>query len=151
MKKIGLILGLLCFGLVAMVSCDKDDNKQVEVPAKEIKISKDAVNVLVGETQVIDITDGNGGYKVKSSDENKAVASVKGEKQIAVEGKNVGEATLTITDSKQKSITIKVTVSDFFTISYGNKYHSRKIWHCTDFFRFRELRSDFRRCKHSHC
>ncbi|MFJ1426453.1 leucine-rich repeat protein [Capnocytophaga canimorsus] len=113
MKKIGLIFGLLCFGLVAMVSCDKDDNKQVEVPAKEIKISKDAVNVLVGETQVIDITDGNGGYKVKSSDENKAVASVKGEKQIAVEGKNVGEATLTITDGKQKSITIKVTVSDF--------------------------------------
>ncbi|GIM58769.1 hypothetical protein CAPN007_09760 [Capnocytophaga canimorsus] len=96
-----------------MVSCDKDDNKQVEVPAKEIKISKEAVNVLVGETQVIDITDGNGGYKVKSSDEDKAVASVKGEKQIAVEGKNVGEATLTITDSKQKSITIKVTVSDF--------------------------------------
>ncbi|WP_238250348.1 leucine-rich repeat protein [Capnocytophaga cynodegmi] len=113
MRKIGLILGLLCFGLVAMVSCDKDDNKQVEVPAKEIKISKDAVNVLVGETQVIDITDGNGGYKVKSSDENKAVVSIKGEKQIAVEGKNVGEATLTITDSKQKSITIKVTVSDF--------------------------------------
>ncbi|MDT9500565.1 leucine-rich repeat domain-containing protein [Capnocytophaga canimorsus] len=110
MRKIGLILGLLCFGLVAMVSCNKDDNKQVEVPAKEIKIGKDAVNVLVGETQVIDITDGNGAYKVKSSDENKAVASVKGEKQIAVEGKSAGEVTLTITDSKQKQVSVKVNV-----------------------------------------
>lgn len=112
MKKIGLLLGLISIGLVGTISCSKDDNKQVEQPVKNLTIDKSEVGLLVGISEIVSITDGNGGYSVKSSDESKVTASVKAN-QVTIEAKAEGQATVTITDSKEKSVVIKVNVSDF--------------------------------------
>ncbi|GIZ15323.1 hypothetical protein [Capnocytophaga catalasegens] len=129
MKKIGLLLGLTSIGLVGTISCSKDDNKQVEQPVKNLTIDKSEVGLLVGISEIVSITDGNGGYSVKSSDESKVTASVKAN-QVTIEAKAEGQATVTITDSKEKSVVIKVNV--WKSIALDNKSIAIKIGETRD-------------------
>ncbi|MDO4781739.1 MAG: pilus assembly protein N-terminal domain-containing protein [Capnocytophaga felis] len=115
------MLGLVLMGLTTtFVSCDKDDKKEIEKPVyKEIKVDKSSLTLSVGNSETLEITEGNGGYKVTSSDESKATASIKNNTQIVVEGKKSGEVTLTITDAQSKQASIKVVV--FESIALDSK------------------------------
>ncbi|MDO4783293.1 MAG: leucine-rich repeat protein [Capnocytophaga felis] len=115
------MLGLVLLGLTTtFVSCGKDDKKEIEKPVyKEIKVDKSSLTLSVGNSETLEITEGNGGYKVTSSDESKATASIKNNTQIVVEGKKSGEVTLTITDAQSKQASIKVVV--FESIALDSK------------------------------
>lgn len=115
------MLGLVFLGLTTtFVSCDKDDKKEIEKPAyKEIKIDKNSLTLSIGNSETLEITEGNGGYKVTSSDDSKVSASVKNNTQIVVEGKKSGEVTLTVTDAQNKQASVKVVV--FESIALDSK------------------------------
>ncbi|ATA89415.1 hypothetical protein CGC58_06550 [Capnocytophaga stomatis] len=121
MKKISFMLGLVLLGLTTtFVSCDKDDKKEIEKPVyKEIKVDKSSLTLSVGNSEILEITEGNGGYKVTSSDESKATASIKNNTQVVVEAKKSGEVTLMITDAQSKQASVKVVV--FESIALDSK------------------------------
>lgn len=115
------MLGLVLLGLTTtFVSCDKDDKKEIEKPVyKEIKVDKSSLTLSVGNSEILEITEGNGGYKVTSSDESKATASIKNNTQVVVEAKKSGEVTLMITDAQSKQASVKVVV--FESIALDSK------------------------------
>ncbi|GIM49924.1 leucine-rich repeat protein [Capnocytophaga stomatis] len=121
MKRISFMLGLVLLGLTTtFVSCDKDDKKEIEKPVyKEIKVDKSSLTLSVGNSETLEITEGNGGYKVTSSDESKATASIKNNTQVVVEAKKSGEVTLMITDAQSKQASVKVVV--FESIALDSK------------------------------
>ncbi len=111
MKKTILILSTILVGMSLMVSCGSDDDTpEVKTPIRDLKLTENQLSILLEETKEVKITDGNGGYIVKSSDDNVAKAILK-ENVISVEGKNEGNVTLTVTDAKSKTATIEVKVS----------------------------------------
>ncbi len=88
-----------------LTSCKKDEKTE---PIRELKVNKQTITVVIGEETEVKITDGNGGYKLSSDDNVKT--SIKKD-VITIEGVKLGKSTVVITDSKQKTTTINVTVT----------------------------------------
>ncbi|GIZ15325.1 hypothetical protein [Capnocytophaga catalasegens] len=89
MKKIQFILGLM-ITLAMFVSCGKDNNKVEEPPVvHEIKVENDALTILEGESKTIKIVSGNGGYQLKSDNDNVAVTEKEG--VITITGQKQGK------------------------------------------------------------
>lgn len=92
---------VLLSAVFAFSACsdDKDD----------LALDKSEISVNQGETVVVKITSGNGGYAIVSANESIATATVSNN-EITVVGVKGGETTLTLTDSEKKSSVIKATV-----------------------------------------
>jgi len=107
--KIKIILYALCLSFTAFssIGCSDDDNvvefnKNVVLDLKDIEIDP-------GKEAIVKITDGNGGYSVKSTDETIVTGIIDG-MNVKIEGHKSGVASLTITDSKGVSSVVKILV-----------------------------------------
>jgi len=78
---------------------------------KELIISKTELNILANTTATIDIINGNGEYKITSSDDDVASATVENNK-ITVHAKNRGYVTIKIKDRIFKNRDLRVSVHD---------------------------------------
>lgn len=103
------ILYLAGFALLAnalLVSCSEDEPNysNLEVDTQTITIDLDET-----EEGSCNIVEGNGNYRVTSSDESVATVALSGNK-IIVTGLQYGSATITVSDWAKKSTNIKVVV-----------------------------------------
>lgn len=110
--KIRIILYALCLSFITFSStgCSNDDdvvefNKNVILDIKDIEIDP-------GEEAIVKITDGNGGYSTRSTNETIATGTVDGA-NVKIEGHQPGIASLIISDNKGVNSVVKVLV-------YGN-------------------------------
>ncbi len=87
-----------------MTSCTKE-----EEIIKDLKLSEMNVSLLMKEKKDVRIIDGNGSYVAKASN-GKIKVSTKAN-VISIEGVDVGEATVTVTDAKKKTVKISVKIS----------------------------------------
>lgn len=107
--KIRIILYALCLSFIAFssVGCSDDDevvefNKNVVLELKDIEIDP-------GKEASFKITDGNGSYTVKSTDESIATGIIDGT-EVKVTGHKSGVASIIVTDNKGVSSVVKVLV-----------------------------------------
>lgn len=112
MKKATILYAVMFF-IFGAVSCTKDEKGKEPEPPKihELKIEGETLAILEGETKEVKITSGNVPYKV-SADNDNVTATIK-DNVVTVTGQKSGESTLTITDSKDKKATVKVTITAF--------------------------------------
>lgn len=108
MQKIH-IFTLSILATLFLFSC-KSKNQQL--PAKEIKLEKNAITILVNLTEQVKILEGNGNYTVKVSDNNKATATIEDQNKINITAKAEGEVTITVTDDRGKTADIQATITD---------------------------------------
>lgn len=91
---------------VAFASCsDNDDNTSA------IKFNPSTVSVAIGETQKVLMSGGDGTYTAKSSDATITTVSVVKD-SVFVTGVKAGKATILVTDSKNVTGSLSVTVVD---------------------------------------
>ncbi|MDO5104723.1 pilus assembly protein N-terminal domain-containing protein [Capnocytophaga sp.] len=107
MKNFKFMYGVLALFLIA-VGCGKDNETPTEV-INELKTEATELIITEKESKSVKITSGNGAYKVASSDDKVATATVK-DNTVSVEAKKAGTAKITLSDSKNKSLTINVMV-----------------------------------------
>lgn len=89
--------------VLVLASCKDED------PVLDLKLDQTVVEVFTGESKTVKIEGGNGGYEATLSPTGIADVSVSGT-TITVTGKEKGETTVTVKDSKDKSVIFKVTV-----------------------------------------
>ncbi len=92
----------------------KTTTLNVKVSPKTVELKLDKTNTIYiekGELGIVNITQGNGGYIVKSSNTNVATASVEGNK-ITITAKNEGTTTIKVEDQKGKEVSLNVEVSN---------------------------------------
>lgn len=88
---------------MAMVSCSDDDD------TNGIHCNPGKVEVEVGKTQTVALSNGTEAYTVKSSDEATAKATVE-KSTMTVSGIKEGKCTIVVTDSKKLTASVNVTV-----------------------------------------
>ncbi len=76
----------------------------------EIAVEK-SVEIEIGKSKTLDITSGNGGYKLSGFNEKIATAEVKDDNKVIITAIGIGKTTITVTDKKGKEAEIKVTVT----------------------------------------
>lgn len=110
MKKSTNFSSLVCLSLVAMAltfsSCEKDDEDKTP-----LKLSTDKVEVVVGETKSVTVSNGTTPYVATPSD-TKIVTTTVDKSTISLKGVAKGTATVTVTDKNKKSGKITVTVKE---------------------------------------
>lgn len=87
---------------IKVTEADKGETVKLVLEDNELSIMK-------GETGSVLIVSGNGSYFVASSDESVATASIEGN-GVLVEGVSAGDAVITVTDAKEMSAKLYVTV-----------------------------------------
>mgnify|MGYP001516724225 CR=1 FL=1 len=93
LKSMALVI--CCLTSFVLVSCDKDDDKP------NLKISPNKVEVAVGKTVTVSVSNGTAPYTTKSSDAKIAVA--KSDKNaIVITGVKDGSAMITITEGSYR-------------------------------------------------
>lgn len=109
-NKITYLAGALLSSAILMFSCSDDS-----VPTyREIAVDKTEVSMKMGmenPTTEINITGGNGNYKVTVTDEYVATATVNGTK-VVFTGLKSGETTATVMDWARKSVVITVKIAE---------------------------------------
>ncbi|MDL2303195.1 S1 family peptidase [Dysgonomonas sp. OttesenSCG-928-D17] len=83
---------------------------------KELVLDRTQAEVIYRSSSVVNILSGNGNYSISSADERIATASISGN-EITINGINMGNAVLTITDGRNKTKELYVQVRqniDFF-------------------------------------
>ncbi len=83
----------------------------VNVVAKDVALKQTSVTIEKNKVEEVDIVSGSGSYKVASSDETIAKATIEGNK-VKVTALKKGDITVTVSDTKtSKKTTLKVTVT----------------------------------------
>lgn len=110
MKKSISISKLVCLSLAAMVftftSCDKDDDYK-----SPLKLSSENVELVVGKTATVTVSNGTSPYVAASSD-TEIVTTTVDKSTITLKAVAKGTATVAVTDKAKKSGKITVTVKD---------------------------------------
>ena len=107
--------------IISTTSCKKDEDvPTTQVPEKkeqikELKLESSTVQLSINGKASIKITDGNGGYTAKSSDEKTVKASVNND-VISIEAIKEGSTTVIVSDAKSKTATITVNVWKSITL-----------------------------------
>ncbi|NMA75452.1 MAG: hypothetical protein GX963_15175 [Bacteroidales bacterium] len=96
------------FLFVAVASCSDDDetvpfNRNVIVDVNDIELDP-------GAETTITITDGNGNYQVKSTNDEIATASVTSDKTVIIQAHTSGKASIIITDDKGVNAVVAILV-----------------------------------------
>lgn len=116
-KNIAATILLASFAM-SFSSCSGDENTPIEENViSELKMSVDDVKVVVGNKSEIEISKGNGDYKVFSL--NPAIASVKLENgKLVIEGKGNGKTSIVVSDQANlyKKVSV-VSLYDKITVS----------------------------------
>ena len=107
--KVFKIAALAVCAVIAMVfaSCSNDEDNKVST----IKFSPTAATVMVGSTQKVLMAGGDGTYTAKSGDEKTTTVSVVKD-TVFVQGVKAGNTTVIVTDSKNLTGSLSVTVYD---------------------------------------
>ncbi len=98
---------LLLFALalsIGFISCDKEES------VKNLELEKSSIQLVAGAEATVEITDGNGGYKVTSRQQAIATAEVNGS-TITIKALKMGKATIDVKDRENKKANLKVTVT----------------------------------------
>jgi hypothetical protein len=100
--RVSLIVIVILFALI-----------NVKVADAALSFSSTTVSVVVGNSQEVTITGGTGFYKITSSDEKIATATISGStvQKVTIQGVALGTAVITIEDDTGATATINVTVS----------------------------------------
>jgi hypothetical protein len=100
--RVSLIAIVILFALI-----------NVRVSDAALSVSFATVSVVVGNSQQVTITGGTGFYKITSSDEKIATATISGStvQKVTIQGVALGTAVITIEDDTGATATIDVTVS----------------------------------------
>ena len=109
--KLRFFCGLMTALIISTTSCKKDeDTTTTQVPqAKELKLESSTAQLSINGKASIKITDGNGGYTAKSSDEKIVKTSINND-VISIEAIKDGSTTVIVSDAKSKTATITVNV-----------------------------------------
>ena len=119
--KSHLFYGLMTALIISTTSCKKDEDvPTTQVPEKkeqikELKLESSTVQLSINSKASIKITDGNGGYTAKSSDEKTVKASVSSD-VISIQAIKEGSTTVIVSDAKSKTATITVNVWKSITL-----------------------------------
>ncbi len=97
-----LLVSATCLSLT---SCEEDNEDNV------ITLSKSKIGIYVGTSEKITISGGSEPYKVESSDNEVATASVSS-KEITVTGVKEGNVNVIVTDKNGKKATLEVIVAE---------------------------------------
>ena len=99
---------------------------KVTVNPFEIIVSDILPRVGVGGVYTVEIEQGNGTYRVSSSDETIVKAEMDGEDLFRLSGVSEGTAAVTVTDGMQQSLSVNVTVVNATEAAYlvGGNYFS---------------------------
>ncbi|WP_125042918.1 LamG-like jellyroll fold domain-containing protein [Bacteroides faecalis] len=120
MKKILFILSIVTLPLVFTSCSDDDDNGGNTIPADavELKVDETELQIAQENSRIVNITAGNGDYKVTSSNEEVATATVDGKviTITALPTDNNAEAMIVVTDKYYKRAYIKVETAAVFGI-----------------------------------
>lgn len=114
MKKNRLyIIGVLFAAVNLFSGCSEDDPSYASLVADKQEL---AINLDETPEEVIQIIQGNGNYKVTSSNEDVVTATINND-QIQVTALKAGEANATITDWAKMSTSVKVTVDQLVDLA----------------------------------
>lgn len=109
--KIKNILGLLFIAAIStnLTSCSSDDNENVaDQEVVNLTLEKDTISLVVGKSEEIKVTKGNGDYKAFSL--NPEIADVKAENgKLLIEGKKNGKTVIVFSDQSNQYKKIAVT------------------------------------------
>ena len=106
-------LSLLCVILIANTGCGKEDAIQVQKDLYEVIVDKPVVRIGHNEEVNVNVMLGNGGYSVKSYNEQVATATVDGEQITIKSGIQNGATTVEVTDAEGIKTDISVNVGLF--------------------------------------
>lgn len=106
-------LSLLCVILIANTGCGKEDAIQVQKDLYEVIVDKPVVRIGHNEEVNVNVMLGNGGYSVKSYNEQVATATVDGEQITIKSGIQNGATTVEVTDAEGIKTEISVNVGLF--------------------------------------
>lgn len=106
-------LSLLCVILIANTGCGKEDAIQVQKDLYEVIVDKPVVRIGHNEEVNVNVMLGNGGYSVKSYNEQVATATVAGEQITIKSGIQNGATTVEVTDAEGIKTDISVNVGLF--------------------------------------
>ncbi|MFT3903078.1 MAG: pilus assembly protein N-terminal domain-containing protein [Niabella sp.] len=98
---------VLIWCLLVAYSC----NHKIDIPVPDLKLEESSVTLNESENVTVKIISGNGNYKTSTSPEGIVSASVTDDKSISITGLQKGNTTVTVTDEKGKSATIKAEVT----------------------------------------
>ncbi len=112
--NIAYLAGALFSSAILMSGCSEDlpSYSDLKVDKTEVFIQADGEN----PTAVVNITEGNGNYKVTVANENVATATLNGE-QITLNGLTNGTTTVTLMDWSKHSAVITVNVKEDFELT----------------------------------
>ena len=106
-------LSLLCVILIANTGCGKEDAIQEQKDLYEVIVDKPVVRIGHNEEVNVNVMLGNGGYSVKSYNEQVATATVAGEQITIKSGIQNGATTVEVTDAEGIKTEISVNVGLF--------------------------------------
>lgn len=106
-------LSLLCVILIANTGCGKEDAIEVQQDLYEVIVDKPVVRIGHNEEVNVNVMLGNGGYSVKSYNEQVATATVAGEQITIKSGIQNGATTVEVTDAEGIKTDISVNVGLF--------------------------------------
>lgn len=106
-------LSLLCVILIANTGCGKEDAIEVQQDLYEVIVDKPVVRIGHNEEVNVNVMLGNGGYSVKSYNEQVATATVDGEQITIKSGIQNGATTVEVTDAEGIKTDISVNVGLF--------------------------------------
>lgn len=106
-------LSLLCVILIANTGCGKEDAIEVQKDLYEVIVDKPVVRIGHNEEVNVNVMLGNGGYSVKSYNEQVATATVDGEQITIKSGIQNGATTVEVTDAEGIKTDISVNVGLF--------------------------------------
>lgn len=105
-RNILYLTGIALYAIGLLSACDEDIPSYTNLTVDTETLTIDLDEATEGSFSIIE---GNGGYKVTSSNTAVAIATVSGN-EVIVTGLEYGTATLTLTDWARKSANIKVVV-----------------------------------------
>lgn len=109
-----MLMAVVCLGSISFASCSSDD----DTPTVNLNFSKSKVSVAEGSTDAFTVSNGTQAFTAKSS--NEKVATVKVDKNtITVTGVKEGSATVVVTDSKNLTGSVAVTVTAATTLKFS--------------------------------
>lgn len=111
-----MIVPLLCF---CACSDDNDDqNNGIPADMVELKVDANEMNIVQGETRVVNIVSGNGEYTVTSANEEVVTAEIDGNKikLTAVPGENNAQGVVYLKDKYYQRVKIQVNTATEFDL-----------------------------------
>ena len=112
---------LMIVPLLCLCACSDDDDDQANgtpTDMVELKVDANEMNIVQGETRVVNIVSGNGEYTVTSANEEVVTAKIDGNKikLTAVPGENNAQGVVYLKDKYYQRVKIQVNTAAEFDL-----------------------------------